>query len=383
MSTTVPHPADSGTEARTMAVDCDVHPHMPNGLSTLVPYMPEAWRKRVAVVHAQAGWAQDVYASQFSIPKNVLYINPVGVMRRDAVPDDGSVPASNPEIVQRQLLDAHGIDRAVLIGGNMLGLGALPDPDLAAVIASAYNDWLTEHWLEQDERFRGSLVVAPQDIDQAVAEIERVGDRAGMVQIFLPGMATLMGDRHFNKLYAAAAERKLPIAVHPNSADGIFTKAPPLAGGTYTYYIEWHTALSQIFQANTISMVCQGVFERFPELRIVITEGGFSWVPDVMWRLDKDWRSVRDEVPWLKRLPSEYIVENVRFTTQPIPEPDDPKHLEAMIDIVHGEQTLVFSSDYPHWDFDNPLRALAEIPEAIRERVRSTNAVELYGDRLL
>ena len=355
---------------------------MRNGIKDLVDYMPRAWQKRLSAGHAHNSWAKDVYASEFSIPKNVLYVNPVGVMRRDAVPEDGSVPASSPSVVARQLLDAYGIDRAVLISGNLLGLGALPDADLAAIVASAYNDWLTEHWLEADERFRGALVVAPQDPQLAVAEIERAGDRPGIVQIFLPLMNVLMGDRHYFPIYAAAAERGLPISIHQNSADGIFAKAPPLAGGIYTYYIEWHTALAQVFHANVISLVCQGVFERFPSLMVVIAEGGFAWLPDVMWRLDKDWRSVRDEVPWVKRLPSEYILDHVRFTTQPFPEPDDPEHLRAICEIVQAERTLLFSSDYPHWDFDNPLRALAELPEGSRQRIAGETARELYGDRL-
>jgi predicted TIM-barrel fold metal-dependent hydrolase len=382
MEGTVARRARASSKRRLLTVDCDVHPHLRNGIKDLVDYMPQAWQKRLSAGHANSGWAKDVYASEFSIPKNVLYVNPVGVMRRDAVPEDGSVPASSPSVVAHQLLDAYGIDRAVLISGNLLGLGALPDADLAAIAASAYNDWLTEHWLEADERFRGALVVAPQDPQLAVAEIERAGDRPGIVQIFLPLMNVLMGDRHYFPIYAAAAERGLPVSIHPNSADGIFAKAPPLAGGIYTYYIEWHTALAQVFQANVISLVCQGVFERFPSLMVVIAEGGFAWLPDVMWRLDKDWRSVRDEVPWVKRLPCEYILDHVRFTTQPFPEPADPEHLRAICEIVQAERTLLFSSDYPHWDFDNPLRALAALPDGPRQRIAGQTARELYGERL-
>ena len=382
MTTTSPSAAPAGAEARTLTVDCDVHPHLRNGLSDLVPYMPSSWQKRLGAGH-KASWAGDVYASEFSIPKNVLYVNPVGVMRRDTLPEDGSIPASDPAMVRTQLLEEFEIDRAILIGGNTLGLGALPDADLAATIASAYNDHLTEHWLEFDERFRGAFVVAPQDPAQAAAEIERVGDRPGMVQVFLPLTNILMGDRHYYPIYAAAAERGLPISVHPNSADGIFTKAPPLAGGTFTYYIEWHSALTQIFQSNVISLTCHGVFERFPELRLVICEGGFAWLPDVMWRLDKDWHSVRDEVPWLKKPPSEYIFDHVRFTTQPFVESTDPEHVRRICEIVQAERTLLFSSDYPHWDFDNPRRALSGLPEATRARITGGTAVELYGERIL
>ena len=77
-----------------------------------------------------------------------MYINPVGSMRRDAFPEDGSVPGSDPELMVRQLLDGGGVDRAVLIGGNVFGIGALVDPDAAAAIATAYNRWLREVWLD-------------------------------------------------------------------------------------------------------------------------------------------------------------------------------------------------------------------------------------------
>lgn len=375
-------PETTEVERKLTTVDCDVHPHLRNGIQDLLPYLSKAWQKRIDIGHGQH-WAKDVYAAEVSIPKNVLYVNPVGVMRRDSVPEDGSVPASDPAFVAREHLDRFSIDRAVLVGGNVLGLGALPDADLAAMIAAAHNDWITEHWLEFDQRYRGTLVVAPQDPSQAVKEIDRVADRPGFVSLLLPLQNVLMGDRHYHPIYEAAERHGLPIAVHLNSVDGIFAKGPPLAGGIFTYYVEWHTALTEVFHANAISLVCQGIFERFPQLKVVITEGGFAWLPDVMWRLDKDWQSLRDEVPWLKRLPSEYIVDHLRFTTQPFVEPTRREHLIAMCEIIQAEKTLLFSSDYPHWDFDNPKRSLGALPKETRQRILVGNAAEVYGERLL
>jgi uncharacterized protein len=381
---TLPVTQDAGAEAAATAirtVDCDVHPHLPDGLKTLGPYLSTEWRRRL-LGGTSVSWAKEVYASQLALPKNDMYINPVGSMRRDAFPEDGSVPGSDPDLVVRQLLDGCGVDRAVLMGGNVFGLGALTDPDAAAAIATAFNTWLGEVWLDHDPRFRGALVVAPQDPQLAAAEIDRMADRAGIVQIFLPLMNVLMGERHYYPIYEAAQRHGLPIALHPNSVDAIYQKAAPLAGGVPTYYVEWHAALTQIFQANVLSLTCHGVFERFPGLKVVIAEGGVAWLPDVMWRLDKNWEGLRDEVPWVKRLPSEYVFDHVRFTTQPFLEPRKPAHLRAMLDIVQAERTLLFSSDYPHWDFDDPMRALALVPEEMRERIRGGNAIELYGDRL-
>jgi predicted TIM-barrel fold metal-dependent hydrolase len=372
---------DQGT-VRLAAIDCDVHPHLKHGLGTLEPYLTPAWRRRLLGSAYGHAWASQVYASHFTLPKNDLYINPVGAMRRDAYTDDGSVPGSDPGLLASQLLDAYDIERAVLICGNTLGLGALPDADAAAAVASATNEWLSEHWLQEDSRFRAALVVAPQDPEQAAEEIDRVGERPGFVQVFLPLMNILTGERHYYPVYEAAQRHGLPVSLHPNSVDAIHQKAPTLAGGVPTYYVEWHSLLSQVFHANIVSLVCNGVFERFPELKVIVTEGGFAWLADALWRLEKDWEALRDEVPWVKRRPSEYVFEHVRLTTQPFPEPRDPEHIRWICEIVQAERTLLFSSDYPHWDFDNPRRALNPLPPETRRRIIRENALELYGDRL-
>ena len=362
-------------------VDCDVHPHLRGGLEDLAPYLALSWQRRIGI-GADPRIAWNRYGDQVSIPRNLLYVNPAGVLRRDAVSPDGSVPASDPSYVSSHLLDAHQISRAILIGGEVLGLGAMPNADVAAALASAYNEWLADVWLAADGRYRAALVVAPQDPVQAAKEIRRVGQRTGFVTVLVPLTSALMGDRHYYPIYEATAEMGLSVTVHPNSSEGIFRTGPSLAGGTPTFYVEWHTALSQVFHANVTSLVCHGVFERFPTLKVVITEGGFAWLPDVLWRLDKNVKGLRDEVPWIKRLPSEYIFDHVRFTSQPFIEPRRREHLHALCDIVRAEQTLMFSSDYPHWDFDDPARALTWLPEHVAKRVKAENAIDLYGERL-
>ncbi len=378
-------PVEHGTDAlRTQMrrVDADVHPHFDRGLRTLEPYLGTTARRRVLGSAYGQAWAAESYASQFTLPKNDLYINPAGVMRRDSYNADGSVPGSDPDLVVRQLLEDCAVDRAVLTCGNTMGLGSLPDPDLAASVASAVNEWMAERWLQHDPRFRSSLLVAPQDPALAAAEIDRMANRDGFVQVHMPMREGLIGERHYWPIYAAAERHGLPIALHPNSVDTIHRRAPNVAGGSPTYYIEWHSMLTEIFQSAVISLVCQGVFERFPGLRFLVTEGGFAWLVDVLWRMDKNWESLRDEVPWLRRAPSEYVFDHIRFTTQPMPEPARPEHLAAVCDIVQAERTLLFSSDYPHWDFDNPMRALSQLPAATRQRVQVANAIELYGGRL-
>jgi predicted TIM-barrel fold metal-dependent hydrolase len=363
-------------------VDCDVHPTMPNGLHTLRPYIGESWARRLFGPAADQSWGTEAHASQFQLPTNRTYINPVGGVRRDARLESGAMPGSDPQVVVKELFEHYGITRGILMGNDVLGLGALVDPDAAAVIASAYNDWLQETWVAADSRFRHAIVVTAQEPNKAAAEIERMADKPGVAAIFMPLTNRLMGERHYYPIYEAAAKHGLPVCIHPNAVDGSATTAPQLAGGTPTYYTEWHAGLTQIAQANVISLVCHGVFETYKDLKVVAAESGIAWLMDVMWRLDKNWKGLRDEIPWVKRLPSEYIVEHVRLTSQPFIEPESREHLLMTLEAVHADRTLLFSSDYPHWDFDNPLRALSAVPDELRRRIQWENAQETYGGRL-
>jgi len=124
--------------------------------------------------------------------------------------------------------------------------------------------------------------------------------------------------------------------------------------------------------------VFEGVFERFPGLKVVLVEGGFAWAPALCWRMDKHWERMRAETPRVKRPPSEYVREHFWFTTQPIEEPDDPRHLADIMDWV-GWDRLMFSTDYPHWDFDDPQHVFKfKAADANKALVFRDNAKALY-----
>ena len=127
-----------------------------------------------------------------------------------------------------------------------------------------------------------------------------------------------------------------------------------------------------------VSLVCEGVFEQFPTLKVVVVEAGFAWVPSVAWRLDAAWKRMRGEVPHLTRPPSQYIREHVWFTTQPADEPERPEDLRAVIDWL-GWDRLLFATDYPHWDMDDPAHALKlPLSDAQRRMVFRDNARAVY-----
>ncbi|MDH2351673.1 amidohydrolase family protein [Bradyrhizobium sp. SSUT112] len=128
----------------------------------------------------------------------------------------------------------------------------------------------------------------------------------------------------------------------------------PTGGGWLSYYVEEHQSNAHTIAAQLASLVIEGVPERFPILKFVFIEGGFGWIPSAVWRMDQHFERFRSEVSHLKRKPSEYVREHFWFTTQPIDEPDEARHLRSLIEWV-GVDRLLFSSDYPHWERSYPV----------------------------
>jgi predicted TIM-barrel fold metal-dependent hydrolase len=208
-----------------------------------------------------------------------------------------------------------------------------------------------------------------------VREIERLGSHPDIVQVILSASSPrLYGDRSYWPIYEAAASLGLPVAIHPTGG----TSLPPTAQGWPSTYLEAHTMIATTYLNHLVSLVCQGVFEAFPNFKFVFVEGGVCTFVPLLWRLEKNWKAVRAEVPWLSRSPREYLPSNLRFSTQPIEEPDDQQLLYKLFLELEGEHTLLYASDWPHWDFDDPEVALRTLPETMRQRIYGENARELY-----
>ncbi len=348
--------------ARYPIVDADIHPVVDP--KRMLDFLPEPWRTRYASGNRGAGGAG--------------YWNPNGVMRPDAVLPDGRRIESDPRALGEHFLDVYGIEHAILNVGNNLAIGLSPEPDYAAAVAAAVNDIFVHDWLPVDPRFRLSLMVAPNDPHLAAREIGRYGDHPGVVQVLMPSGARMpYGQRYFWPIYEAAVAHDLPVAIHPGS-EGVGISAPPSAAGWPSSYFEWHTGLVGSYLAHLISLVTEGVFQRFPALKFVLVEGGLFWLPSTMWRFDKNWKALRMTTPWLTRPPSEIITEHIRLTTQPLEEPEEARHFRAMLDMFDVGRMVMFSSDFPHWDGDTPDFAARAFPADLRPRVMSETARELY-----
>ncbi len=110
-----------------------------------------------------------------------------------------------------------------------------------------------------------------------------------------------------------------------------------------------------------MSMVTEGVFEKFPALKVVLYEGGLFWLPHIMWRFDKNWKAQRSETPWVKERPSAYILRHFYHTTYPL-EASSQTELAEVLEMVKGERTLLFSSNYPNWELGDPFEMIEGLP---------------------
>jgi uncharacterized protein len=226
------------------------------------------------------------------------------------------------------------------------------------------------------------LVVPAQWPEAAAAEIRRLGGRDEFVGVFLPGAARIpYGNPVYDPIWKAVADRGLAVSVHTHF-ESVGIAGPLTAAGMPDYYAEYHTLCGSGMYGHLISILCHGIFERFPGTRVAMVEGGLVPFVGLLWRLDTNWKACRGEMPWCRRRPSEYVWEHVRFATQPLESPDDPEQLVRAIEFLRPAETLMYASDFPHWDFDEPEQTLRQLPAEWREGVRWRNAAEFFRLRV-
>ncbi|WP_257349001.1 amidohydrolase family protein [Pseudalkalibacillus decolorationis] len=365
------------TKTKQLVIDSDVHSYF-NSIEELVPYCDESLQKRLNIgpFKKKSFNGKVVSSGEFRFPE-CRYINPGSVLRLDAFSPNGSIPGADPEFVAKDLFDRSNTVYGVLNSANAT-MGAFHNVEIANEFNSVYNNWQYENWIEKDARYKMSMLVTPLDPVAAVKEIERIGKKPGVVAINLQTTSIPLGKRHFYPIYEIAEAYGLPILMHPDS-ESSGENGPAQAVGPASTYMEWHACLGLIAQRNIASLVCEGVFERFPKLKFVFAEYGMAWLPGLMWRLDKNWKALRDEVPWLKNRPSEYIRRNVRLGTQPIEEPFRSKDLLEVIQMAGAEDMLLYSSDYPHWDGDEADRVFNSLPKDLKNKIFYENALNTYN----
>jgi predicted TIM-barrel fold metal-dependent hydrolase len=364
-------PEISTQKTRLSIYDTDVH-HAWDSARDVVPYLPADHRERFEKTGIDVG--------TLALGRK----GGVRGLRVDVASDErrvgGEETASDSlDLTRRQLLDGCGVDWALLTSGPVGTAATLHyDLDYGNALISAWNDYSVEQWVGADDRFRFAIAINPRDPDSAVAEIERHARNPHVVGVMLFGGSHMPhGQRYFKPVHEACVEHDLVWTIH-FAAEGLCANPAPSAAGQWSSYAEERLNRSASYKAHLASFVFEGVFERYPTFKVAILESGFGWVPSFLWSMDSTWLELRGQTPIVKRPPSEYIVRQVRFASQPEEEPTVDDGLENILEWMHAEQTLMFATDYPHWDWDDPAETFKALKPTLRERIFTANAREFF-----
>lgn len=340
-------------------IDCDVHPAVPN-LAALMPYLDDLWRDTVV----RRGIDE---LNTISYPSR----SPLSV--REDWRDDAGKGATTPQALAAQGLAPFGTRFAIC--NCLYGASSLFSEDLGAAFARAINDWIAREWLDRDDRLRASIIVPMQNPDLAVDEIERVAaDRRFVQVLLLAGADHPLGKRHWWPIYAAAERHGLPVGIHAGST----YRHPVTPVGWPSYYSEDYVNQAPSMQTQLTSMVAEGVFTRHPNLTVVLMESGVTWLPAYVWRLTKFWKGLRAEIPWVSDPPSSIIRNQVRFTLQPFDGPPDAATVMRVMEHIGSDEVLLFSTDYPHWQFDGLEAIPAGLDPGLAQKIMADNPLRTY-----
>jgi predicted TIM-barrel fold metal-dependent hydrolase len=274
----------------------------------------------------------------------------------------------------RRSMDAMGLDYQIVFPTPMLLLGMHPQDEIEVALAKAYNRWVTECILPDDERLKGLAYLPFNTPEACVKLVEQYANNNDVIGFTV--CSTRNKPIHHNSyipLYAAIEETGKPLAWHSgfNWGDPSFVQL--------NRFISMH-ALSFVHYSliHMSNWIINGLPERFPKLKHVWVESGLAWVPYLMQRLDHEYMMRSCEAPGLKRLPSEYMLD-MYYTTQPL-ERSNLKLTQATMEAMNAETQLLYASDWPHWDFDPPssITTLPFLSEQAKRNILGLNAAKLF-----
>lgn len=276
-----------------------------------------------------------------------------------------SVSFSDADDLYQQLCADFGVDYPIL--NTLNGLNKIPQEDLAVSLMKALNNVLLDKFVDQKDNFKGLITVGTQNPEASAEEIDRLATENDIVGAYIAtgGPMYPLGDAQYDIIYKTAEDHDLPIVYHGHAGafNTDFTRQNQAVNNFFTVHPLAH-AWNQML--TVASLLGNGTPAKFPDLNFVFLEAGISWAPYMMFRYNKEYAIRRREVPLLDRSPESYMRDQFYFSTQPIGEPEDPADIQRVIELVRPE-SIMFSTDYPHWDFDNP-EAIADIFRATSDK---------------
>ncbi|HZS02890.1 MAG TPA: amidohydrolase family protein [Chloroflexota bacterium] len=275
-------------------------------------------------------------------------------------------------------MDEEGIDLAVLYGtGFAFFATATDDWRFSQALCRAWNDWAAEYCAAEPARLKFAALVPLGEARAAAEETERAVRELGSVGLTFPPTyaGRSLDQTYFDPIYEAAQRLDVPICVHANNGAGKYCEAL----GRHDNWLITHALSMPMGLCHALaSVVCGGVLERFPTLRVAFLEGGVGWLPFFMDRLDEHVEKLPSLAPWLTRSPSEHIRGGRVFLTCE-PEEDLQYALSRL-----GDGVIMYASDYAHWDSEFPesARKIAdrdELTATQKARILRDNALRFYG----
>jgi len=335
-----------------MIVDAAVHP--PFADSELGPRLGPPWNVRLPPLLGRRAET------------------PFPLLERPA--DESGAPAF---VLER--LTARKTSAAIL---SPLTRGLLPHRLNYAAIARVTNEWLHDQWLQLPDApvgLYGSIRVPVTVPDVSVTEVERWAGDARFVQIAVPlRTPSPYGDERYFPIWQAAAANDLPVFVRDDGPRANM-EPPPTPVGAPIHFAEYHAIAPLATIVHITSLITSGVFDRLPNLKFVFGDGGVDLARSMLWRVDKDWRSGRLEIPWVTELPSSYLRRHIRFISHVEDcRPDGSVLDPEQVRVTEAADLVLFGSNLPFWDQVDPLEQFRDWPDGTSDRILAGNALEVY-----
>ncbi len=328
-------------------IDSDAHARDLDDL--IKPYLAEPFRSRTPGL----------------IPREVYDRNLGGTLGHRAAKPEERLSA----------MDTQEIDTAVLYPTSGLGIGRIREPAYQVALCRAYNDFIADY-CKVSPRLKAVANLPVGNPEEAAKELNRSVTKLGLVGAMLAAQAhnKNFGSKEFHPLYEEAQRLGAPLAIHAFGGDEAGSEI-------FDQFICIHTTGHPFPVLRQLTgMIFGGIPELFPKLKLAYLEIGCGWLPYWMERLDEEWeKRGKAEAPLCKKRPSEYLT-NGQFYYGCEPEEKSIGYVVGEI----GSESLLYASDYPHWDMTWPESAVLiwqreDLSREAKKNILEENARRLYN----